>query len=114
MTIQRRLKATEKQIKRISEEFEHNYADSPEMLYMDEEIRWEGNSRLIFIMAQRNVCFKWNGMRDYGFIRLCRGWMAENDAAVMTPEATLRMIKAILPDKMYSELSEELAALELS
>ena len=55
MTIQRRLKATEKQIKRISGEFEHNYADSPEMLYMDEEIRWEGNSRLIFIMAQRNV-----------------------------------------------------------
>ncbi len=111
---QKRLKAIEKQIRRINEEFEHNYANAPEMIYLEEEVRWEGTSKLIFSIAQRNVNFKWNGLRDYGFIRLCRRWLAENGIQIMTPETTSDMMGNILPEKMCAEMEEELTALELS
>lgn len=111
---QKRLKVIEKQIKRINEEFEHNYTNTSEMTYLEEEIRWEGTSKLIFSIAQRNVNFKWNGLRDYGFIRLCRRWIGENGIQVMTPEITAGMMGDILPEKMCAELREELTALEIS
>ena len=111
---QKRLKAIEKQISRLEEEFDHNYTDSPEMRYMDEELEWVGTSRLIFVMAQRSVHFKWNGMRDYGYIRLCRRWIDGNELKVITADATAAMIRDILPEEMCSQLSDELAALEIS
>ena len=111
---QRRLKAIEKYINRVNEEFDHNYTDSPEMRYLDEELEWIGTSRLIFVMAQRNVHFRWNGMRDYGYIRLCKSWIVGNERRQITADAMAAMIKDILPAEMCFELSDELAALEIS
>lgn len=111
---QKRLKAIEKHITAVKEEFDHNYSDSPEMRYFDGELEWAGTAGLIFAMAQRNVHFKWNGMRDYGFIRLCKRWIDANELKQMTADATAAMIKDILPEEMCSELSDELAALEIS
>lgn len=110
---QKRLKAIEKHIERINEEFDHRYDNSPEMIYLMEEIRWEGTSRLMFVMACRDVNFKWNGVRDYGFIRLCRNWLVKNDIAAVTADIAADMINDILPSDMCTELKDELSALEI-
>lgn len=110
---QKRLRTLEKQIEKIRNEFETRYADTPEMVFLEEEIQWEGPSRLIFLMAQRNVHFEWNGLRDYGFIRLCREWIAENEITVLSAKAAASMIRNILPAQMCEELGEELSALEI-
>lgn len=109
----RRLKALEKQIDKISQEFETRYADTPEMIFLEEEVRWEGPSKLIFVMAQRNVHFTWNGLRDYGFIRLCRKWILDNESTTLSAKAAAAMIRSILPVRMCEELGEELTALEI-
>lgn len=110
----KRLKAIEKQIEKISGEFETSYADAPEMVFLNEDVRWEGPSRLIFMMAFRNVHFTWNGLRDYGFIRLCRKWILENRITSLTTQEVVVMIKAILPAQMCDELSDELSAMEIA
>lgn len=110
---QKRLKAIEKQIERINEEFDHHYDDSPEMIYLMDEIRWDGISRLIFTMALRDVDFKWKGLRDYGFIRLCRSWLMKCGITVVTEDIVTDMITDILPSGMCSELKDELLSLEI-
>ena len=109
----RRVKTLEKQIERISEEFDIRYADTPEMIFLEESVQWEGPSRLIFRMAQRNVHFKWNGLRDYGFIRLCKKWITDNEITTLSAKAAGAMIRSILPVRMCEELGEEIAALEI-
>lgn len=110
----KRTKTVEKQIEKVSGEFQTQYGSVPEMLYLEQELRWEGSSKLIFLMAQRNVHFTWNGLRDYGFIRLCRKWAAGNGVKTMDAAAATSMIRSILPIAMCEELGEELAALEIS
>ena len=107
-------KTVEKQIEKVSGEFQPQYSGVPEMLYLENEIRWEGPSKLIFLMAQRNVNFAWNGIRDYGFIRLCQKWVRGNDVKVMDAAAAISMIRSILPAAMCEELAEELSAMEIS
>lgn len=110
----KRVKTVEKQIEKVNGEFQTRYGETQEMIYLEEEIQWEGTAKLIFVMAQRNVHFTWNGLRDYGFIRLCRKWIAEHGQRMMTPKATVAMVRSILPAAMCEELGEELSALELS
>lgn len=110
---QKRLRAIEKQIVSVREEFDNRYADSPEMKYLSSQIQWVGTASLIFIMAQRDVNFKWNGLMDYGFIRLCKRWLEEHGLQSVTSEETADMMRDILPEEMCSELSDELAALEI-
>ena len=110
---QKRLKAIEKQIAKVNAEFDNLYIDDPEMIFLNEEIKWEGSAKLTFIMALRNVNYTWDGIRDYGFLRLCRQWIADNDKTVMTPDDTAEMLRGILPVKMCHDLSEQLAALDI-
>lgn len=110
---QKRLRAIEKQIVSVREEFDNRYADSPEMKYLSSRIQWVGTAGLILIMAQRDVNFKWNGLMDYGFIRLCKRWLEEHGLQSVTSEETADMMRDILPEEMCSELSDELAALEI-
>lgn len=110
---QKRLRAIEKQIVSVREEFDNRYADSPEMKYLSSQIQWVGTAGLILIMAQRDVNFKWNGLMDYGFIRLCKRWLEEHGLQSVTSEETADMMRDILPEEMCSELSDELAALEI-
>ncbi len=110
---QKRLRAIERQIVSVREEFDNRYADSPEMKYLNSQIQWVGTAGLIFVMAQRDVNFKWNGMMDYGFIRLCRRWLEERGLQSVTADETADMIRDILPEEMCSELSDELVALEI-
>lgn len=110
----KRTKTVEKQIEKVRGEFQAQYSGTPEMLYLENEIGWEGASKLIFLMAQRNVHFAWNGLRDYGFIRLCRKWIDETDVKTMDAAAATSMIRSILPAAMCEELGEELSALEIS
>ena len=109
----RRLKAIEKQTEKVLNEFTTGYEDSPELRFLQDEIRWEGTSQLLFAMARRNVHFEWNGIRDYGFIRLCAKWIEEEGVATMTPKAAADMTRSILPEEMCRELGEELSALEI-
>ena len=67
---------------------------------------------ILFAMAMRDVHFAWNGLRDYGFLRLCKKWIEEKEETVMTPEAVMAMIKTILPEEMCKTLDEELVDLE--
>lgn len=108
----RRLKAIEKHKEKLLAEFKTSYDDSREMIYMRENVRWEGVAELLFIMARRNVHFRWNGLRDYGFLSLCMKWI-EKEPQAMTPKAAEEMIRSILPEEMWQALSEELEALEL-
>lgn len=110
----KRSKTMEKQLEKVNSEFQIQYEGTPEMVYLKEKIHWESPSELIFTMAQRNVHFAWNGLRDYGFIRLCRKWVADHDTQTMNAELTASMIKSILPAVMCEELGEELSALEIS
>ena len=110
---QKRLKAIEKQIQRTNEEFDHNCEESPEMIYLNEQIRWEGAARLIVTLAQRDVNFRWSGLRDHGYIRLCCKWIDGNGLTTVTADAADAMIRDILPANMCSALDDELAALEI-
>ncbi len=110
---QKRLKAIEKQIQRTNEEFDHTCEECPEMIYLNEQIQWEGAARLIFTLAQRDVNFRWKGLRDHGYIRLCCRWIDGNGLVTVTADAAEAMIKDILPADMCSTLDDELAALEI-
>lgn len=109
----KRLKAIERQLEKVRSEFGNDYENTPEMRFLKEEIRWEGTAELIFAMAMRNVNFEWNGLRDYGFLRLCRRWIEEEKLRTMTPKAVAAMTRSILPETMCQELGEELTALEI-
>ncbi len=109
----KRLKAIEKQKEQIYGEFQSAYEESPEMRFLKEEVRWEGTAELLFAIAMRDVHFTWNGLRDYGFLRLCKKWVEESDAAAMTSTSVATMIRTILPEAMCKELGDELADLEV-
>lgn len=109
----KRLKAIERQLEKVLSEFENDYENTPEMHFLQENIRWEGTAELIFAMAMRNVHFAWDGVRDYGFLRLCMRWIEEENINTMTPKAVATMTRSILPESMCQELGEELSALEI-
>lgn len=109
----KRLKAIERQLEKVLSEFENDYENTPEMHFLQENIRWEGTAELIFAMAMRNVHFAWDGVRDYGFLRLCMRWIEEENINIMTPKAVATMTRSILPESMCQELGEELSALEI-
>lgn len=109
----KRLKAIEKHKEQIYGEFQSAYAEAQEMRFFKEEVRWEGTAELLFAMAMRDVHFAWNGLRDYGFLRLCKKWMEENRVATMTSTGVAAMLRTILPEAMCKELGEELAELEV-
>lgn len=110
---QKRLKLIEKQREKVLGEFTTEYENSQEMRFLKQEVRWEGTAELTFAMAMRNVNFAWNGLRDYGFLRLCKSWIEEAELTVMAPKDTEAMIKAVLPEAMWAELDEELSSLEI-
>lgn len=109
----KRLKAIERQLEKVLSEFENDYENTPEMHFLQENIRWEGTAELIFAMAMRNVHFTWDGVRDYGFLRLCMRWIEEENINTMTPKSVATMTRSILPESMCQELGEELSALEI-
>jgi len=109
---QKRLRAIEKQIAKVSTEFDSIYIDSPEMIFLNDEVRWEGSARLLFTLAMRNINYMWEGTRDYGFIRLCSKWICDNDVPVMTRDDVEDMLRDIMPLKMYTALEEQTAAFE--
>lgn len=109
----KRLKAIEKQLEKVLGEFSTEYENSTEMRFLKEEVKWEGTAELVFVMAMRNVHFAWNGLRDYGFLRLCKKWIEEAKTQALTSKDAAAMIKSILPEEMCQELSEELSALEI-
>lgn len=110
---QKRLKLIEKQREKVLGEFTTEYENSQEMRFLKQEVRWEGTAELTFAMAMRNVNFAWNGLRDYGFLRLCKSWIEEAELTVMAPKDAEAMIKAVLPEAMWAELDEELSSLEI-
>lgn len=109
----KRLKAIEKQLEKVLEEFSTDYENSPEMHFLKEEIKWEGTAELVFVMAMRNVHFEWNGLRDLGFLRLCKKWIEGEKLQTLTSKDAAAMVKSVLPEEMCQELSEELSALEI-
>ena len=111
---QKRLKAIEKHIKSIEEEFEDRYAESEELRFLREEVSWTGMAGLVFVLARRDVNFRWQGMMDYGYLRLCRKWLQDRGVRTVDTEQAVDMMKDVLPDDMCFELREELAALEIS
>lgn len=110
---QKRLKLIEKQKEKVLSEFNSEYTKCGEMHFLNEEVKWENMAGLMFAVAMRNVHFAWNGLRDYGFLKLCMNWIEENKINVMTPKDTEAMIKAVLPEAMLGEIDEELSALEI-
>lgn len=109
----KRLKAIEKQLEKVLEEFSTDYENSSEMHFLKEEIKWEGTAELVFVMAMRNVHFEWNGLRDLGFLRLCKKWIEGGKLQTLTSKDAAAMVKSVLPEEMCQELSEELSALEI-
>lgn len=110
---QRRLRAIDRQIQIVKSEIQHDYEDTPEMIFLEETVKWEGTGKLIFMMAFRKVHFMWNGLRDYGFIRLCTKWIEERGLRTMTSSDATEMARSILTEEMCLELSEELSSLEI-
>lgn len=110
---QKRLKAVGKQIEKIKGEISNNYEDTPEMTFLEREVSWEDTAMLVFFMAFRKVHFMWNGLRDYGYLRLCSRWIKEHRLETVEPYDAVNMVKSIIPHEMCIELSQELDALEL-
>lgn len=110
---QKRLKLIEKHKVKILGEFTTEYENSQEMRFLRDEIRWEGMAELMLVLAMRNVNFAWNGLRDHGFLRLCKRWLEESGLETVTTKDAEVMIKSILPERMWDELDEELSALEI-
>lgn len=110
---QRRLRNTSKLTDRVKEEFECRYNDAPEMMFLEKDVTWHGASYLVFLMALRNVNHRWNGMRDYGFIRLFSASIGVGEEE-LTAEDALAKVRAILPDDMVEELEKELKEKEVS
>ena len=110
---QKRLKLIEKYKVKILSEFTTEYENSQEMRFLREEIRWEGMAELMLVLAMRNVNFAWNGLRDHGFLRLCKRWVEKSGLETVTTKDAEVMIKSILPERMWDELDEELSALEI-
>lgn len=110
---QKRLKLIERHKAKVLGEFTTEYENSHEMRFLREEIRWEGTAELMLAIAMRNVNFAWNGLRDYGFLRLCKSWIKENGIETVTSKDAETMIRRILPEAMWDELNEELSALEI-
>lgn len=110
---QKRFKVIEKNIERIKSEIENEYETSPEMIFLEENIRWEGTALLVFYMAFRKVHFRWNGLRDYGYLRLCCRWIRQKNLETVTSHDAAEMVRSIITREMCVELSEELEALDL-
>ena len=60
--------AIENEIVKLSEEFENRYLHTREMKYIEQNVTWMITSRLVFLMGQRLVYFRYKGLRDYGFV----------------------------------------------
>lgn len=110
---QKRLKLIEKQLEKVLGEFSTEYENSQEMRFLRDGVRWEGSAELMFALAMRNVSFAWNGLRGYGFLKLCKRWIEDAKLDTMTPKETEAMVRSILPEAMWNELEEELSALEI-
>lgn len=110
---QRRIKAIEKNIQNIKSEIDSEYETSQEMIFLEEHIRWEGKALLVFYLAFRKVHFVWNGIRDYGYLRLCCRWIRHKNLETMTSHDAAEMVRDIITHEMCVELSEELEALDL-
>ena len=108
----KKLEALEQQIATISDEFDNRYKDTREMKYLSDEIRWMKTSYLVFLMGQKLVYFKWKGLRDYGFIRLCAQWLASRGITEPAPEQVVDMMQDVLPDDLCDKLSEQLQTVE--
>lgn len=106
---QKRLKLIEKQKEKIRGDFTTEYEDSREMHFLREELKWEVIADLLMLLAMRAVHFKWQGVRDYGFLRLCKNWAVENEIHIMTQKDTEVMLASVLPGSMCNELNEELS-----
>ncbi len=109
----KRIKAIEKYKEKILGEFTTEYERSQEMKFLREETGWEGTAELILVMAMRDVHFAWKGLRDYGFLRLCKRYIEQNEIEAMTPKDAETMIRSILTEAMWDELDEELSGLEI-
>jgi len=106
---QKRLKLIEKQKEKIRGDFTTEYEGSREMHFLREELKWEVTADLLMLLAMRAVHFKWQGVRDYGFLRLCKNWAEENEISIMTQKDTEAMLASVLPGSMCNELNEELS-----
>ena len=109
----KKLEALEKQRERVSGEFDNRYLHTREMKYLKENIKWSRTSKLVFLLGQKTVYFRWKGLRDYGFIRECAQWLESHGRDEPTPEQVIDMMNAVLPDELCAKLSEELKTLEL-
>ena len=110
---QKRFKVIEKNIEKIKSEIENEYENSQEMKFLEDNIRWEGTALLVFYMAFRKVHFMWNGLRDYGYLRLCCRWIRQRKLETVTSHDAAAMVRSIITHEMCVELSEELGELEL-
>ncbi|MDO4393907.1 MAG: hypothetical protein Q4C80_05785 [Bacillota bacterium] len=110
----KKLEALENQIERVAGEFDNRYMHTREMKYLKENIRWSRTSKLVFLLGQRTVYFRWKGLRDYGFIRECAQWLEVRGIDEPSPEQVIDMMDAVLPDELCERLSEELKTLELA
>lgn len=108
----KKLEALEQQINKISDEFDNRYEDTREMKFLKEDIKWLKTSYLVFLMGQKLVYFKWKGLRDYGFIRLCAQWLADKGIEEPAPEQVVDMLRDVLPDDLCGKLSEQLKTVE--
>lgn len=108
----KKLEALELQIKKISDEFDNKYMHTREMKYINEEVKWNRVSRLVFLMGERLVYFRYKGLRDYGFIRECAQWLENNKVREPQPEQVIEMLESVLPEELCLRLSEDLKTVE--
>ncbi|MBQ0078474.1 MAG: hypothetical protein KBS66_01100 [Eubacterium sp.] len=108
----KKLEALEQQIKKISDEFDNKYMHTREMKYLNEDIKWTKVSRLVFLMGERLVYFRYKGLRDYGFIRECAQWLESNRITQPEPEQVIQMLESVLPEELCIRLSEDLKTVE--
>lgn len=110
---QKRLKLIERQKEKVLGEFTTEYENSQEMRFLRQDICWEGTAELTLVMAMRNVHFAWDGLRDLGFLRLCKRWIEESELEAVTPKDAEAMIRNVLPEAMWDEINQEISALEI-
>ncbi|NLD19535.1 MAG: hypothetical protein GX663_04720 [Clostridiales bacterium] len=110
---QKRLREIENQIEAFRAEINCAYDDTPEMIFLQEQVLWEERAKLHFTIALKDVHTQWDAVRDYGFIRLSVKWIKDRKQQAVMQGDVIAMVKDILPAAFAEEIEEEIDALEI-
>ena len=79
------------------------YADSKELAFIEEYLK-DPLDRLHFMEVFRDLDQMWNGILNYGFLRLCVKWLRVRKPETLTGAEADLMLRDILTSEEYNKI----------